>query len=297
MALRFGSGDYIYEPVIGWGRLPDGWLFNEVAAVGVDRQDNVYCFNRGEHPMMVFDRDGNFLRSWGEGLFSRAHGIDIDEDDILYCTDDGDHTVRKLTTDGKVLMTIGVPGKPARRDEQSVVPICVHGDAAFPGEGIVAETFNLAHLRSTDVGGTLHIIVNNQVGFTTNPTDSRSTRFASDLAKGFEMPIIHVNADDAEACVIAMRIAVAYRTTFGRDFLIDLVGYRRHGHFGYGAAGLLGGFALGALAASPAYYGYGYPAAYGYGYPAYYGGDCHLVRRRFIGAYGGTYIRRVRVCD
>ena len=123
-----------------------------------------------------------------------------------------------------------VPGEPRQRDEQSVVPICIHGDAAFPGEGIVAETFNLANLRATDVGGTLHIIVNNQVGFTTNPTDSRSTRFASDLAKGFEMPIIHVNADDAEACVIAMRIAVAYRTAFGRDFLVDLVGYRRHGH-------------------------------------------------------------------
>ena len=119
---------------------------------------------------------------------------------------------------------------PYERDEFAVVPICIHGDAAFPGEGIVAETFNLAHLRGYSVGGTLHIIVNNQVGFTTDPTDSRSTRFASDLAKGFEMPIIHVNADDPEACVIAMRIAVAYRTTFGRDFLVDLVGYRRHGH-------------------------------------------------------------------
>jgi 2-oxoglutarate dehydrogenase E1 component len=119
---------------------------------------------------------------------------------------------------------------PYERDEFSVVPICIHGDAAFPGEGIVAETFNLAHLRGYTVGGTLHIIVNNQVGFTTDPDDSRSTRFASDLAKGFEMPVIHVNADDPEACVIAMRIAVAYRTTFGRDFLVDLVGYRRHGH-------------------------------------------------------------------
>ena len=119
---------------------------------------------------------------------------------------------------------------PYERDEFAVVPICIHGDAAFPGEGIVAETFNLAHLRGYSVGGTLHVIVNNQVGFTTEPVDSRSTRFASDLAKGFEMPIIHVNADDPEACVIAMRIAVAYRTTFGRDFLIDLVGYRRHGH-------------------------------------------------------------------
>jgi 2-oxoglutarate dehydrogenase E1 component len=122
------------------------------------------------------------------------------------------------------------PGDPYERDEFAVLPICIHGDAAFPGEGIVAETFNLAHLRGYTVGGTLHIIVNNQVGFTTDPDDSRSTRFASDLAKGFEMPVIHVNADDPEACVIAMRIAVAYRTTFGRDFLVDLVGYRRHGH-------------------------------------------------------------------
>jgi 2-oxoglutarate dehydrogenase E1 component len=122
------------------------------------------------------------------------------------------------------------PGTPAVRDEMAVVPICIHGDAAFPGEGVVAETFNLARLRAYRVGGTLHVIVNNQVGFTTDPTDGRSTRFASDLAKGFEMPVIHVNGDDAEACVIAMRIAVAYRTKFGRDFLVDLVGYRRHGH-------------------------------------------------------------------
>ena len=122
------------------------------------------------------------------------------------------------------------PGAPAQRDRKAVVPVCIHGDAAFPGEGIVAESFNLARLRAYDVGGTLHIIVNNQVGFTTDPTDSRSTRYASDLAKGFEMPIIHVNADDAEACVIAMRIAVAYRTQFGKDFLVDLVGYRRNGH-------------------------------------------------------------------
>jgi 2-oxoglutarate dehydrogenase E1 component len=121
-------------------------------------------------------------------------------------------------------------GAPAVRNEASVVPLCIHGDAAFPGEGIVAETFNLARLRAYRVGGTLHVIVNNQVGFTTDPTDGRSTRFASDLAKGFEMPVIHVNGDDAEACVIAMRIAVAYRAKFGRDFLVDLVGYRRHGH-------------------------------------------------------------------
>ncbi|HEY3288318.1 MAG TPA: 2-oxoglutarate dehydrogenase E1 component [Gemmatimonadaceae bacterium] len=123
-----------------------------------------------------------------------------------------------------------VAGHPLDRDERTVIPVCIHGDAAFPGEGIVAETLNLSRLDGYSVGGTVHIIVNNQVGFTTDPTDSRSTRYASDLAKGFEIPVIHVNADDAEACVAAMRIAVAYRQQFKRDFLIDLVGYRRHGH-------------------------------------------------------------------
>jgi 2-oxoglutarate dehydrogenase E1 component len=112
----------------------------------------------------------------------------------------------------------------------SVLPILVHGDAAFPGEGVVAETFNMSALRGFGVGGTLHIIANNQVGFTTNPSDSRSTHYASDLAKGFEVPIVHVNADDPEACIAAVRLGIAYRQQFAKDFLIDLVGYRRWGH-------------------------------------------------------------------
>ena len=116
------------------------------------------------------------------------------------------------------------------RDESAVVPICVHGDAAFPGEGVVPETFNLSGLEGYRTGGTLHIIVNNQVGFTTDPIDARSTRYASDLAKGFEVPIVHVNADDAESCVRVVQLGIEYRTKFGKDFLIDLVGYRRHGH-------------------------------------------------------------------
>ncbi|WP_396224134.1 2-oxoglutarate dehydrogenase E1 component [Gemmatimonas sp.] len=122
------------------------------------------------------------------------------------------------------------PGEPGRRNEHVVVPVAIHGDAAFPGEGIVAETLNISHLNAYRTGGTIHIIVNNQVGFTTDPSDARSTYYASDLAKGFEIPIFHVNADDAEACVIAMRLACAYRATFKKDVLIDLVGYRRHGH-------------------------------------------------------------------
>ena len=123
-----------------------------------------------------------------------------------------------------------VEGNPAERDERTVLTVCVHGDAAFIGEGVVAETFNMSRLRGYRVGGTLHVIVNNQVGFTTDPIDARSTHYASDLAKGFDVPIVHVNADDAEACIIAIRIGIAYRERFAKDFLIDLVGYRRHGH-------------------------------------------------------------------
>jgi len=119
---------------------------------------------------------------------------------------------------------------PAARDENLVLPVAIHGDAAFPGEGIVAETLNISRLNAHRTGGTIHIIVNNQVGFTTDPTDARSTYYSSDLAKGFEIPIFHVNADDAQACITAVRLACAYRATFRKDVLIDLVGYRRHGH-------------------------------------------------------------------
>jgi 2-oxoglutarate dehydrogenase E1 component len=121
------------------------------------------------------------------------------------------------------------PGRPLQ-DVDHTLPILIHGDGAFTGEGVVAETLNLWHLRGYWVGGTIHIIANNQLGFTTEPADSRSTPFASDLAKGFGLPIIHVNADDPEACLTAVRIAHAYRDHFHKDILIDLVGYRRWGH-------------------------------------------------------------------
>jgi 2-oxoglutarate dehydrogenase E1 component len=110
------------------------------------------------------------------------------------------------------------------------VAVLVHGDAAFPGQGVVAETLNMSGLKGYTVGGTIHLIANNQIGFTTIPEDDRSTRYASDLAKGFEVPIVHVNADDPEACVAVAGLAVAYRARFHKDFVIDLVGYRRWGH-------------------------------------------------------------------
>src|SRR5438477_996629 len=117
-----------------------------------------------------------------------------------------------------------------RHDPRVALPVLIHGDAAFPAQGIVAETLNLAELEGYATGGTLHLIANNQIGFTTDPVDSRSTRYSSDLAKGFDFPIIHVNADDAEACIGAVRLGMAYRRRFQNDVVIDLVGYRRHGH-------------------------------------------------------------------
>ncbi len=121
-------------------------------------------------------------------------------------------------------------GPHAHLDVNAAIPIILHGDAAMPGQGVVAETFNLQALDGYTVGGTLHLIQNNQVGFTTDPDDSRSTRWASDLAKGFDVPIIHVNADDVPACVSAVRLAFAFRQEFGHDVVIDLIGYRRYGH-------------------------------------------------------------------
>jgi 2-oxoglutarate dehydrogenase E1 component len=121
-------------------------------------------------------------------------------------------------------------GPHAQRDTDAVVPIVLHGDAAFPGQGVVAETLNLQALDGYQVGGTLHIVQNNQIGFTTDSEDARSTRWAADIAKGYDVPVIHVNADDVEACIAAVRLAFAFREEFGHDVVIDLIGYRRFGH-------------------------------------------------------------------
>jgi len=117
-----------------------------------------------------------------------------------------------------------------KEDPRLALSIIIHGDAAFPGQGIVAETLNLGNLKGYRTGGTIHIIANNTIGFTTVSQDSRSTRYASDLAKGFEIPIVHVNADDPESCIEVAKLACEYREKFNKDFLIDLIGYRRYGH-------------------------------------------------------------------
>ncbi|HEV7398976.1 MAG TPA: multifunctional oxoglutarate decarboxylase/oxoglutarate dehydrogenase thiamine pyrophosphate-binding subunit/dihydrolipoyllysine-residue succinyltransferase subunit [Solirubrobacterales bacterium] len=119
----------------------------------------------------------------------------------------------------------GIEHQPKR-----AVPVLLHGDAAFPGQGVVAETLNLQSLKGYTTGGTIHVIQNNQVGFTTDPEDARSTPYAADMAKGFNVPIVHVNADDVEACSSAVRLAMAYRERWGRDIVIDVIGYRRYGH-------------------------------------------------------------------
>jgi len=121
------------------------------------------------------------------------------------------------------------PGAPDF-DSSVELPLLIHGDASFPAQGVVAETLNLSRLAAYDTGGTIHIIANNQIGFTATPAESYSTSYASGLARGFKIPIVHVNADDPVACIEAARMAWEYRARFRRDFLIDLVGYRRYGH-------------------------------------------------------------------
>ena len=114
-----GSGQFRYRVVAEWAKLPDGWSFKEVGGVGVDRRDNVYVFSRGEHPMIIFDREGNFLRSWGEGRYPRAHGVHMAPDDTTFLTDDGGHFVRKVTLDGKVLLEPH-PANPTRQVDGAV---------------------------------------------------------------------------------------------------------------------------------------------------------------------------------
>jgi DNA-binding beta-propeller fold protein YncE len=155
VATILGSGEFRYELVEGWGKLPDGWTYKEAAAVGVDKKDQVYVFTRGEHPIIVFDREGNFLKSWGEGTFKRAHGITMGSDDTIYCTDDGDHTVRKCTLDGKVLFMLGIPGKPAPYQSGEPFNRCTHVALSPKNELYVSDGYGNSRVHKYSPDGKL----------------------------------------------------------------------------------------------------------------------------------------------
>lgn len=153
MTKIVGSGDYRYECMDNWGRLPDGWSFKEIAAIGTDARDNVYVFNRGEHPMIVFDRDGNFLKSWGEGVFPRAHGVFMAPDETIWLTDDGNHSVRQCTLDGKILLTLGTPGTPAPFMSGQPFHRCTHTAMSPTGDVYVSDGYGNACVHKYDPNG------------------------------------------------------------------------------------------------------------------------------------------------
>ncbi|GAC1346938.1 MAG: peptidyl-alpha-hydroxyglycine alpha-amidating lyase family protein [Acetobacteraceae bacterium] len=140
--MRLGEGEFTYEPVPDWAELPPGWRFREIGAVGTDRHDNVYVFNRGEHPMIVFDRDGKFLRSWGEACFRGRMGMG--PDDTVWLTDDADHTVRQCTLEGRVLLTLGLPGRPSPYMSGEPFHRCTHTALSPQGEIYVSDGYGNA---------------------------------------------------------------------------------------------------------------------------------------------------------
>src|SRR5262249_30248880 len=156
MSIIVGSGEYRYRIIENWAKLPDDWSFKEVAAVGVDASDNVYVFGRGEHPMMVFDRAGNFLRSWGEGEYPRAHGVHIGPADSIYRTDAVGHFVRKCRlSDGKVLLELGVPGKPAPYMSGEPFHRCTHTALSPQGDIYVSDGYGNARVHKYSPDGKL----------------------------------------------------------------------------------------------------------------------------------------------
>jgi DNA-binding beta-propeller fold protein YncE len=155
MSVTVGSGEFTYRVAEGWGKLPDGWSIPDASGVAIDSEDNVYVFNRGAHPMVVFDRDGNFLRSWGEGVFDRPHGVHIGPDDAVYCTDDGDHTMRKCTVEGKILLEIGTPKKPAPLFSGLPFNRCTHTALSPNGELYVSDGYGNARVHKYTPDGKL----------------------------------------------------------------------------------------------------------------------------------------------
>ena len=155
MAVQLGSGEYTFEVDENWAKVPEEITLGDCAAVGVDRQNRVYAFNRGEHPVAVFDAEGNLLRSWGEGVFHRPHGVHMGPDDTIWLTDDGDHTVRKCTLEGKVLMTLGVPGEPKPYMSGEPFHRCTHTALSPKGEIYVSDGYGNARIHKYTPDGKL----------------------------------------------------------------------------------------------------------------------------------------------
>jgi 2-oxoglutarate decarboxylase len=166
-----------------------------------------------------YGHQGVYESSEGERIFLR-----------LYPNPSHLEFVDPVVTGGARFLQSTIDGPTLTHEPKRAVPVLLHGDASFPAQGVVAETLNLQSLKGYSTGGTIHIVQNNQVGFTTDPEEARSTPYAADMAKGFNVPIVHVNADDPEACSASVRLAMAYRERWGRDIVIDVIGYRRFGH-------------------------------------------------------------------
>ncbi|MBV9556608.1 MAG: SBBP repeat-containing protein, partial [Pseudolabrys sp.] len=155
MAVQLGTGRFAFEVDENWAKLPDEVVLGDVAAVGVDKHDNVYAFNRGDHPIAAFDSSGNLLRTWGEGVFTRPHGVHVGPDDTIWLTDDGDHTVRHCTLDGRILMQLGIPGKPSPFMSGEPFHRCTHTALSPQGELYISDGYGNARIHKYTPDGRL----------------------------------------------------------------------------------------------------------------------------------------------
>jgi hypothetical protein len=150
---QLGTGPFSYTVEQDWGQLPPELPVGDVAGIAIDRDDNVYVFNRGDHPMIVFDRHGSVIRTWGEGVFTRPHGVHIGHDGYVYCTDDGDHTVRKFTAAGVALLEIGIPGRASEAMSGRPFNRCTHTALSPKGDIYVSDGYGNAHIHQYSADG------------------------------------------------------------------------------------------------------------------------------------------------
>ncbi|MGQ9607770.1 MAG: peptidyl-alpha-hydroxyglycine alpha-amidating lyase family protein [bacterium] len=148
-----GSGKFTYKVVETWAKLPNGWKFTQVAGIVIDSLDRVYVFNRSEHPMMIFDHNGNFINSWGEGMFVTPHGICLDQDKYIFLADSGNHTVKKFTLNGKLLMTLGTENKPGESGRPFNRPTDV--SVSPSGYIYISDGYGNRHVHKFDSNGNL----------------------------------------------------------------------------------------------------------------------------------------------